>query len=242
MCNTSRTPDVIVRDTVRVLISYRRILFHGRLQAPCVSLSGIATCSITRDGVWIGHWIFECLQLLAKINFNRFTNSHILQFPKACAKSSTSSLGFATQRLPTEGFLRLSHLRQRTAVSVKVKVKVILRPTVSRPVCLGTKHPFWAYDQIFIACVTVTVWFLWGALYDERSGLSFICASGPCQRSLSRVQVPWDSRPYFTVSDLRLPFSSPPTTRRVTVEVFDPASTRVLLSYSALFWSVLSLV
>jgi hypothetical protein len=26
--------------------------------------------------------------------------------------------------------------------------------------------------------------------------------------------VPWDLRPYFTVSDLRLPFSSPPTTRR----------------------------
>jgi hypothetical protein len=38
---------------------------------------------------------------------------------------------------------------------------------------------------------------------------------------LSRVRVPWDLRPYFTVSDLRLPFSSPPTTRRVTVEVFD---------------------
>jgi hypothetical protein len=38
--------------------------------------------------------------------------------------------------------------------------------------------------------------------------------------------VPWDSRPHFTVSDLRLPFSSPPTTRRVTVEVFDPASIR----------------
>jgi hypothetical protein len=33
---------------------------------------------------------------------------------------------------------------------------------------------------------------------------------------------------------LRLPFSSPPTTRRVAVEVFDPASTRVtgLLSES----------
>jgi hypothetical protein len=30
----------------------------------------------------------------------------------------------------------------------------------------------------------------------------------------------------FTVSNSRLPFSSPPTTRRVTVEVFDPASTR----------------
>jgi hypothetical protein len=76
-------------------------------------------------------------------------------------------------------------------------------------------------------CLTVTVLFLWGALSDERTGLSFVYAAGPCQRSLSRVRVPWYSRPHFTVSDLRLPFSSPPTTRRVTVEVFDPASTRV---------------
>jgi hypothetical protein len=30
----------------------------------------------------------------------------------------------------------------------------------------------------------------------------------------------------FTASDVRLPFSSPPTTRRVTVEVSDLASTR----------------
>jgi hypothetical protein len=58
-------------------------------------------------------------------------------------------------------------------------------------------------------------------------GLSFTIASGPHQRSHSRVRVPWDSPPYFTVSDFRLPFSSPPTARRVTVEVFDPASTRV---------------
>jgi hypothetical protein len=68
---------------------------------------------------------------------------------------------------------------------------------------------------------------LWGALSDERSGLSFVCGAGPCQRSLSRVRVPWDLRPYFTVSHSRLPFSSPPMTRRVTVEVFDPISTRV---------------
>jgi hypothetical protein len=30
------------------------------------------------------------------------------------------------------------------------------------------------------------------------------------------------SRPYFAVSDLRLPFSSPPATRRAAVDVFDP--------------------
>jgi hypothetical protein len=73
--------------------------------------------------------------------------------------------------------------------------------------------------------LTVTVLFLWDALSDEKTGLSFVYTAGPCQRSISRVRVPWDLRPYFTVSHLRLPFSSPPMTRRVTVEAFDPAST-----------------
>jgi hypothetical protein len=54
--------------------------------------------------------------------------------------------------------------------------------------------------------LTVTVLFLWGTLSDERTDLSFVYAAGPRQRSLSRVRVPWDSWPYFTVSDLRLPF------------------------------------
>jgi hypothetical protein len=54
----------------------------------------------------------------------------------------------------------------------------MLRPTVSRPVCLGINNPFGAYDQIFITCVTVTVLFLWGAHSDERAGLSFVYAAG----------------------------------------------------------------
>jgi hypothetical protein len=90
-----------------------------------------------------------------------------------------------------------------------LSLSLMLRQTVSRPVCLGAKHPFGAYDQIFITCVTVTVLFLWGALTDARSGLSFVYAAGSCQRSLSRVRISWDLGPYFTVSHLRLPFSSP---------------------------------
>jgi hypothetical protein len=67
---------------------------------------------------------------------------------------------------------------------------------------------------------------MWGALSDERAGLPFKIAADPRQRSHLQARFPCDSGPYFTVSDSRLPFSSPPTTRRVTVEVFDPASTR----------------
>jgi hypothetical protein len=89
-------------------------------------------------------------------------------------------------------------------------------------------NPIWGSWPDIYNCLTITVLFLWGALSDERTGLSFVYAAGPCQRNLSRVRVSWDSRPYFTVSDLRLPVSSPPTTRRTTVEVFDPASTRGL--------------
>jgi hypothetical protein len=93
---------------------------------------------------------------------------------------------------------------------------------------------------------------MWGTFSDNKTGLSFTIVSCPHQRSHSRVRVPRDSWSYFTVSDLRLsqpggpssricipqerwsgyiprhwlPFSSPPTTRRATVKVFDPACTR----------------
>jgi hypothetical protein len=116
----------------------------------------------------------------------------------------------------------------RLLCSVKVKVKGTLRLTVSQSVSLGVEpHLQLMHDQIFI-----TVWQLRSC--NERTGLSFVYAAGPCQRSFSRVRVPWDSRPYFTVSDLRLPILSPPTTRRITVEVFDPVSSRVDLSMCVL--------
>jgi hypothetical protein len=75
--------------------------------------------------------------------------------------------------------------------------------------------PFDSYGLVFVG----------RPLWQEDGPVFCICC-WPCQRSLSRVRDPCDSRPYFTVSDLRLHFSSPPTTHRVTVEVFDSASTR----------------
>jgi hypothetical protein len=87
--------------------------------------------------------------------------------------------------------------------------------------------PIWGSWPDIYYYLTVTVLFLWGALSDKRTDLSFVYAADHRQCSLSWVRVPWDLWLYFTVSELRLPFSSPPTTRRVTVEVFVPASTRV---------------
>jgi hypothetical protein len=92
------------------------------------------------------------------------------------------------------------------------------------------KAPIWGLRPNFYYCQTVAGLLMWGALSDERTCLSFRIVAGPHVHSHSRVRVQWDSRPYLTVSDSRLPFSSPLTTRRATVEIFDPAFIRGFLS------------
>jgi hypothetical protein len=64
--------------------------------------------------------------------------------------------------------------------------------------------PVWDSWPDIYWCLIVTVLFLWSAISDGRMGLYFVYAAGPCQSSLFRVRVLWDSWPYFTVSDLRL--------------------------------------
>jgi hypothetical protein len=46
----------------------------------------------------------------------------------------------------------------------------MLRPTVSRPVCLGIKHPFGAYDHMFVIVKTAADLLKWAALTDEGRG------------------------------------------------------------------------
>jgi hypothetical protein len=87
----------------------------------------------------------------------------------------------------------------------------------------GKRHASGAYHQIFITVKLLRVCWC-GALSDERTGLWFTIAVSLRQLSHSRVRVPWDWRPYFTVTDTRLPFLSPPTTRRAMVELLIPPS------------------
>jgi hypothetical protein len=57
----------------------------------------------------------------------------------------------------------------------------------------------------FFSTEHLWLWSLCNILFDDRMGLSFTIAAGPRQRSHSQVWVPWDSQPYFTVSDSWLP-------------------------------------
>jgi hypothetical protein len=58
--------------------------------------------------------------------------------------------------------------------------------------------PSGAHDQIFIIVSRLRSCFC-GAPSLTRGRVSFVYAAGPRQRSLSRVRVPWISRPYFTL-------------------------------------------
>jgi hypothetical protein len=49
----------------------------------------------------------------------------------------------------------------------------MLRPTVSRPVCLGLSTHLGLTARFFYYCQTIAGLLMWGALSDERTGLSF---------------------------------------------------------------------
>jgi hypothetical protein len=110
----------------------------------------------------------------------------------------------------------------------------------------------WGPRIDFYYCQTVEDLLKWGAPPNERTNMSFTIVSGHRQCSHSRSRVPRDTWPYFTVLHSRIsqpewpaphiypsstgwtncnpvhwvPFSLQPTTRRVTVEIQEPASRR----------------
>jgi hypothetical protein len=153
-----------------------------------------------------------------------------------------------------------------TFLPSKVKVKVVLRPSVSRPVCLGVRQPTGTRDQFFfrleiffrqlrvgffvvfrLTSGSVFYCCCWSSPEQWRSGLSpaglktiFCCPNSWGYPNL-QVQVPVFISPRNRVAQPGadwVPFPSPLTTHKATVEVFYPASTRESLpSKSKLYYN-----
>jgi hypothetical protein len=109
--------------------------------------------------------------------------------------------------------------------SWKVKIRVTLRLTASRSVCLGVCHPFgapWPYFNFSFL--------LPENCFALRLEASFLTKGRVCilWRNMSMVGVAEDSQPYITVSSEITGFSFRLLLRLagITVEVFLPASTR----------------
>jgi hypothetical protein len=138
------------------------------------------------NGFWIGRLDLLTLllqSLLIKINLQQPTIN--LQ-PNSATLTAEDSLRFRSHSTTD-----CSYNSHSLWPFSKVKVKVTLRLTVSQSVSFGVEPHLWlmtGYLLLFDSYGLV----LWGALSEERTGLSFIYATGPRQRSLSRVRVPWD--------------------------------------------------
>jgi hypothetical protein len=74
--------------------------------------------------------------------------------------------------------------------TIQSRVKVMLRPTVYRPVCFMSGLIWAKNPDFFLLSDSYTSLLMWGALSQERTGLSFSTDAGPSQRSHSRAQVP----------------------------------------------------
>jgi hypothetical protein len=59
------------------------------------------------------------------------------------------------------------------------------------------RAPIWGLRPDFYYRQRVSGLLIWGALSDERVGLSFTIAAGPRQRRHLRVRVPWNLWPYY---------------------------------------------
>jgi hypothetical protein len=96
----------------------------------------------------------------------------------------------STSRRDTVEVFETTSTQESCLASSQRQVKITLRLTVSQSVNLGVE-PHLGLITIYLSLI-VTVLFLLGVLSNERTGLSFVHAF-PCQRSLSRVRVPWNS-------------------------------------------------
>jgi hypothetical protein len=113
-------------------------------------------------------------------------NSTLYKFQKKYIKFLRLSHGYSGAEEAQQEYTYISRYQLRTNQRIRIevsreskkeRVRVTLQLTVSQSVCLSwCRSPARALDQIS-SCLKVTVMSMWGALCDERSGLSFVSHS-----------------------------------------------------------------
>jgi hypothetical protein len=149
-----------------------------------------------RQSDWDTHSKNYCNYSAHKV-FSVFTSRYLVTASNGGRSPSSGFPNCPRPRPPASHFSQL----QLPADSTNLTKKSMLRPSVSLS---WNKAPIWGLRPDFYYCQTVAGLLIWGALSDERTGLSFTIAAGPRQYSYSRIRVLRDSWQYFTVSDSRL--------------------------------------
>jgi hypothetical protein len=147
--------------------------------------------------------IFFCLTTLGVQS-----NISVTTYTRFChtTNSSASNVGWIYQYMGS--FINKPSLHERmkerfvllTCNCIKdgLSLSLMLRPMVSRPVCLGIKHPSGAYDQILLLSDSCGFVDLGRSLSREDGSVVYNCCWASPAQSFSNLR-PWNSRPYFTV-------------------------------------------
>jgi hypothetical protein len=118
---------------------------------------------------------------------------------------------------------------------IRTKVKVTMRLTISQSVSLGVEAHLGLMTRYLLLFDNYGLVFVGGPLWREDGCLLYMLVALASAVILGSESL--GTRDHILLSDLRLPFSSPPTSRRVTVEVFQPASTRVAYALGSSLYS-----